>query len=151
MSFQELLANTLTGDLPIALIGDHEATDPLWEIATSLGFRLAKIDARNLSAIDAAAGWDRKSKAAWLVVVENCHLVPPSATPGDPRENEDALLDLAFDGDPSFPANTTLVLSFAEPTELSEALADDAIPCAMIAPDAPAEPVKAREPLRIAA
>lgn len=127
MSFERLIAETLAGDLPIVMVGSREAAiDPLVATAEGLAMRVHRVDAAAYVA-GAALDLPRRSTAPWLVVVEGCGDVPSL--------NEDPLLDLAFDGDPSLPANAVVALCFDEPTELSESLADDAIPCVLLSPD----------------
>ena len=134
--------------LPIAHVGP---IDGLFAAATGLGMRLARVDASAIASLDDAAPWDRRSAAHWLIVVDGCERAAPTGgLPEDaPRQGEDLLLDLAFDGHPSLPAARTVVLAFAEPTDLSDALADDACPCAFTWAEAPA--TVHEEPLRLAA
>lgn len=138
----------LDSGLPIAHAGP---VDGLFAAATGLGMRLARIDASAVASLDDAAPWDSRSAAHWLIVVEGCeHAASTAGLPDDaPRQGEDLLLDLAFDGHPSLPAARTVVLAFGTPTDLSEALADDACPCAFTWADAPA--AAHEEPLRLAA
>lgn len=127
MSFERLIAETLAGDLPIVMVGSREAAvDPMIATAQSLAMRVLRVDAAEYVA-GAALDLPRRSTSPWLVVLENCGTVTEGS--------DDALLDLAFDGDPTLPANAIVALCFDEPCELSESLADDAIPCVLLSPD----------------
>lgn len=141
MSFQQLIAEALGGDLPIVLVGStHDAVEPLTAIAASLGMRVAKVQAEAVADLDKADFGKPDPDQPWVVLVEGCDRVAESApADADGREPEDVLLDLAFDGDPALPSDSVVVLSFAEPTRLSDALADDEIPCVLLSPDMLAE------------
>jgi hypothetical protein len=127
MSFERLVAETLAGPLPIVMVGSRaDAVDPMVAVAEGLGMRIHRIDAAAYvtgSALDLPS----RSTAPWLVVVDACDAVADGA--------DDPLLDLAFDGDPTLPANAIVALCFEEPCELSDSLADDAIPCVLLSPD----------------
>lgn len=127
MSFERLIAETLAGDLPIVMVGSREdAVDPMIAIARSLSMRIHRMSAMDY-VTGKPANLPRRSTAPWLIVIDDCGTVADGAA--------DALLELAFDGDSSHPANATVALCFDEPCELSESLADDAIPCVLLAPD----------------
>lgn len=122
---QQQLTDALEARQPIVLVGDAA---PLLSFAAAKGLLVVDID------VDAIGNPKPISNARYarnpvLVVVSRCETVATDST------DEFLLLDMAFDGHPSLPADHVVVLHFSTPTELSEAFADEAIPCAFIGVD----------------
>jgi len=136
MSFGTLVAKAIEADSPVALVGiDADGVDLAASIAESLGHVVVRI---GIDAIGRPAETmtDARSKRTHVLIIEGCSSMRTSdEAVNDGRTDEDALLDLAFDGDPSLPARCTIVMCFAEPTRLSDALAEDEIPCTVLSPD----------------
>ena len=115
------IAQSLTQGTPIVLVGND---DPLREAASEMGLRTIEC------AIDDVDGTlIVKRTDIDLLVVSGCEGI---WTDGD----EQAALDLLFDGHPHLPAHAVVALRFSTPNEMSESLADDAIPCAFFGIDA---------------
>ena len=122
--FVERIAEALAGTQTIAIVGD-EARDDLYNSAISWGFRLASLKAADLPTFgEGHALWGSKSRAHWLLVIEDTQLLDQSL--------EDTLLDLAFDGCPGLPANTLIAVHFSTPCVLSEMLSDPMVPIAYL-------------------
>lgn len=134
---QQQLTQALDAREPIILVGDEA---PLLTFAASMGLTLVDMDIDGIGDPKPVANMRGSSKPV-LVIVNGCETVEVGSM------NEFLLLDMAFDGHPSLPAEHVVVLRFATPTELSEAFADEAIPCAFIAID----PTPACESIRLAA
>lgn len=136
MSFGALIAEALQAGLPIALVDvDSDGADLATSIAESLGRTVARID---VTAIGDPSDKirDPRSSRPHVLIIEGCSAIKGSDEAlHEGRTPEDVLLDLAFDGDPSLPSDCTIVLCFREPTPLSDALAEDGIPCTVLSSD----------------
>lgn len=137
MTFAVLIADALESGSFVALVGgDAPSIDLVESISEDLHRRTVRIDAMALVDAKTSDLPPRASKAGWVLIVENCEKVPATGTAeAGGREPEDVLLDLAFDGDPTLPDDCVVMLCFARPTRLSDALAEDEIPCTVLSPD----------------
>ena len=137
MTFAVLIADALESGSFVALVGaDAPSIDLIESISEDLHRRTVRIDAMALLDAKTSDLPPRASKSGWVLIVEDCEKVPATGTAeADGREPEDVLLDLAFDGDPTLPDDCVVVLCFARPTQLSDALAEDEIPCTVLSPD----------------
>lgn len=138
MTFRTLIAQALTRNETIVLVGSQEeAVAPLLEIATHgyFGENIATLKAADLQKSNLSDLFSRNLDESWLLLITGCEISDTSTRALQVSALESDLLDLAFDGDPDLPDNCTVVLSFNKPTGLSDALADDEVPCAFLAPD----------------
>jgi hypothetical protein len=146
MTFATLIADALESGSFVALVGaDAPSIDLVESISEDLHRRTVRIDAMALIDAEVSDLPPRGSKGGWVLIVENCEKVPATGTAeAADREPEDLLLDLAFDGDPTLPDDCVVMLCFAGPTSLSDALAEDEIPCTVLSPDMVVETVPSR-------
>lgn len=128
------IEEALAGTAPIVVVGPA-ATSRLWEQACAMGYRLASISASDLQQLGSGP-WTKSSRCHWLVVIEGCETASSDVPSMDDMSREDQILEIAFDGHPDLPRNALVALAFTEPSQLSDSLADDEIPCAFIAEDA---------------
>lgn len=136
MTFGTLIAEALQAGLPIALVDiDSGGADLTESIAELLGRTVVRIDVATIGDPSGAMA-HRGSTRPHVLIVEGCSRIQASDEAiHEGRTPEDVLLDLAFDGDPSLPDDCAIVLCFDEPTHLSDALAEDTIPCTVLSPD----------------
>lgn len=123
--FQDRISSAIANREPIVLVGDAA---PLHAVAAATGLLLHEMRAEDVAGLDAMPGAARGAPCR-LVLVSGCERI----VEGEALEMQ--ALDLCFDGHPAIGDDDVVVLHFAEPTDMSEALADDAIPCAFVGID----------------
>lgn len=116
----ERISEALAATQSIAVVGD-DVRDILYRVASDWGFLLQSVNAQELAILgEGHPLWGSKSKANWLFVIEDAHLLA--------NDDEETLLDLMFDGCHSLPENTLIAAHFGHACALSEALADTMVP-----------------------
>lgn len=120
--FQDMISSAIANREPIVLVGDATA---LRTIAAATGMGLHEMQAEDVAGLDAMPGVSRGTPCR-IVLVGGCERIAEGGA------LEMQALDLCFDGHPAIGDDDVVVLHFAEPTDMSEALADDAIPCTFV-------------------
>lgn len=115
-----LIMQSIRAGRPIAIVGD---LSPLREAASAMGLRVLECAVGDVD--ETLAG--RRTDVD-VFVASGCEDVSDDA-------GEHRALDILFDGHAMLPAATVMVLHFTTPNGMSEALADDAIPCSFVGID----------------
>lgn len=138
MDIETQVADAVARNVPLVVVGGTPLLALVLSTARSLGLATAQIGVDAVARVE-PLGCDASSRIPHLVVVTGCA----------DASDDDAILDLAFDGDSRLPADHVVALHFTSPTTCSDALADLASElghCVLVHDDLVVE-----SPLRLAA